>query len=63
MDAAVKHCTMGIGIWPWASNDQGGEPDVVMASAGDVPTLETLAARRITPRSFPRPENPCDQRG
>ncbi|HKJ09149.1 MAG TPA: phosphoketolase family protein, partial [Gammaproteobacteria bacterium] len=44
MDAAVKHCTAGIGIWEWASNDQGGEPDVVMACAGDVPTVETLAA-------------------
>ncbi len=44
MDAAVKHCTAGIGIWEWASNDRGGEPDVVMACAGDVPTLETLAA-------------------
>jgi xylulose-5-phosphate/fructose-6-phosphate phosphoketolase len=44
MDAAIKHCTQGVGIWEWASNDQGGEPDVVMACAGDVPTLETLAA-------------------
>ena len=44
MDAAVKHCTYGLGIWQWASNDQGTEPDVVMACAGDVPTLETLAA-------------------
>jgi xylulose-5-phosphate/fructose-6-phosphate phosphoketolase len=44
MDAAIKHCSAGIGIWEWASNDQGGEPDVVMACAGDVPTLETLAA-------------------
>jgi xylulose-5-phosphate/fructose-6-phosphate phosphoketolase len=44
MDAAIKHCTQGLGIWEWASNDQGGEPDVVMACAGDVPTLETLAA-------------------
>ena len=44
MDAAIKHCTAGIGIWDWASNDQGGEPDVVMACAGDVPTLEALAA-------------------
>ncbi len=44
MDAAIKHCTAGIGIWDWASNDHGGEPDVVMACAGDVPTLETLAA-------------------
>jgi len=44
MDQAVKHCTAGIGIWDWASNDRGGEPDVVMACCGDVPTLETLAA-------------------
>jgi xylulose-5-phosphate/fructose-6-phosphate phosphoketolase len=44
MDAAIKHCAAGIGIWPWASNDKEGEPDVVMACAGDVPTLETLAA-------------------
>jgi xylulose-5-phosphate/fructose-6-phosphate phosphoketolase len=44
MDQAILHCTRGIGIWDWASNDQGGEPDVVMASAGDVPTLEALAA-------------------
>jgi xylulose-5-phosphate/fructose-6-phosphate phosphoketolase len=44
MDSAVKHCTAGIGIWEWASNDKGSEPDVVMACAGDVPTIETLAA-------------------
>jgi xylulose-5-phosphate/fructose-6-phosphate phosphoketolase len=44
MDAAVKHCTAGIGIWEWASNDRGSEPDVVMVCAGDVPTIETLAA-------------------
>ncbi|HEX6613969.1 MAG TPA: phosphoketolase family protein [Rhodanobacteraceae bacterium] len=44
MDAAVRHCAQGIGIWEWASSDRGGEPDVVMACAGDVPTLETLAA-------------------
>jgi xylulose-5-phosphate/fructose-6-phosphate phosphoketolase len=44
MDAAVKHCATGMGIWEWASNDYGDEPDVVMACAGDVPTLETLAA-------------------
>jgi xylulose-5-phosphate/fructose-6-phosphate phosphoketolase len=44
MDAAIKHCSAGIGIWEWASNDQDGEPDVVMACAGDVPTLESLAA-------------------
>ncbi len=44
MDQAILHCTRGIGIWDWASNDQGGEPDVVIASAGDIPTLEALAA-------------------
>jgi xylulose-5-phosphate/fructose-6-phosphate phosphoketolase len=44
MDDAVLHCTRGIGIWDWASNDQGGEPDVVIASAGDIPTIEALAA-------------------
>jgi len=44
MDQAIKHCTAGIGIWEWASNDRGGQPDVVMACCGDVPTLETLAA-------------------
>ena len=44
MDGAIKHCAAGIGIWEWASNDRGVEPDVVMACAGDVPTLETLAA-------------------
>jgi xylulose-5-phosphate/fructose-6-phosphate phosphoketolase len=44
IDAAVKHCDAGIGIWEWASNDRGAEPDVVMACAGDVPTMETLAA-------------------
>ena len=44
MDAAVKHCSAGIGIWGWASTDEGAEPDVVMACCGDVPTIETLAA-------------------
>jgi xylulose-5-phosphate/fructose-6-phosphate phosphoketolase len=53
MDAAVKHCTAGLGIWEWASNDRGGEPDVVMACAGDVPTLETLAAVQILREQFP----------
>jgi xylulose-5-phosphate/fructose-6-phosphate phosphoketolase len=53
MDAAVKHCTEGVGIWQWASNDQHGEPDVVMACAGDVPTLETLAAVSILRSRFP----------
>ncbi len=53
MDQAVKHCTSGIGIWEWASNDEGGEPDVVMACAGDVPTLETLAAVDILRQKIP----------
>ncbi|MGB7291172.1 MAG: phosphoketolase family protein [Thermodesulfobacteriota bacterium] len=47
MDSAIKHCTSGIGIWEWASNDKGTEPDVVMACCGDVPTVETLAAVQI----------------
>ncbi|MFA5074260.1 MAG: phosphoketolase family protein [Nitrospirota bacterium] len=47
MDAALKHCSDGIGIWEWASNDKGTEPDVIMACAGDVPTLETLAAVQL----------------
>ncbi|MBD0303331.1 MAG: phosphoketolase family protein [Tolypothrix sp. T3-bin4] len=53
MEAAVKHCTKGIGIWEWASNDKGFEPDVVMVCAGDVPTLETLAAVDILRQNFP----------
>ncbi|HWW03090.1 MAG TPA: phosphoketolase family protein [Candidatus Acidoferrum sp.] len=53
MDAAINHCTAGLGIWPWASNDQGGEPDVVMACCGDVPTLETLAAVELLRKHFP----------
>ncbi len=53
MDAAVKHCAAGIGIWPWASNDQDTEPDVVMACCGDVPTLETLAAVSILREHLP----------
>src|SRR5205085_2418567 len=53
MDAAIKHCTAGIGIWNWASTDQGGEPDVVMACAGDVPTLETLAAVDLLRQHIP----------
>jgi xylulose-5-phosphate/fructose-6-phosphate phosphoketolase len=53
MDGAVKHCSAGIGIWPWAGNDQGGEPDVVMACCGDVPTLETLAAVQLLREQFP----------
>jgi len=53
MDAAVEHCTKGIGIWDWASNDQAGEPDVVVASAGDIPTQEALAATVLLREEFP----------
>ena len=53
MDAAVKHCSAGLGIWPWASNDQSSGPDVVMACCGDVPTLETLAAVELLHGYFP----------
>jgi len=53
MDEAIKHCTAGIGIWEWASNDRGGEPDVVMACCGDVPTLETLAAVEMLRNDMP----------
>jgi xylulose-5-phosphate/fructose-6-phosphate phosphoketolase len=53
MDQAIKHCTAGLGIWEWASNDKGGEPDVVMACCGDVPTLETLAAVELIRKHIP----------
>jgi xylulose-5-phosphate/fructose-6-phosphate phosphoketolase len=53
MDAAIEHCTKGIGIWDFASNDDGAEPDVVMASAGDIPTMEALAAVAILRDAFP----------
>jgi xylulose-5-phosphate/fructose-6-phosphate phosphoketolase len=53
MDTAILHCTKGIGIWEWASNDDGGEPDVVMASAGDIATEESLAAVAILRERFP----------
>ncbi len=53
MDEALKHCTAGLGIWEWASNDRGGEPDVVMACCGDVPTLETLAAVQLLRKFVP----------
>ncbi len=53
MEQAIKHCTAGIGIWDWASNDREGEPDVVMACAGDVPTLETLAAVSLLRKHVP----------
>ena len=54
MDAAVKHCTIGIGIWAWASNDQGSEPDIIMACSGDVPTMETLAAVSLMRQYLPQ---------
>ena len=53
MEAAITHCTKGIGIWDWASSDESGEPDVVMASAGDVPTQEALAATTLLRKEFP----------
>jgi len=53
MDAAIRHCTVGLGTWHWASNDNGGEPDVVMACCGDVPTLETLAAVSLLREHIP----------
>ena len=56
MDQAVLHCTRGIGMWDWASNDQGGEPDVVMACCGDTPTLETLAAVDLLRQHVPDAE-------
>src|SRR4051794_8523573 len=53
MDEAIVHCTRGIGIWEWASSDHGGEPDVVLACAGDIPTLETVAAAAILRAELP----------
>jgi len=53
MNSAIQHCTAGVGIWDWASTDQGGEPDVVMACCGDIPTLETLAAVDLLRRRIP----------
>ncbi|MFK5921074.1 MAG: phosphoketolase family protein [Verrucomicrobiota bacterium] len=53
MDAAIKHCTTGAGIWKWASNDKGGDPDVIMACCGDVPTIETLAAVMLLRQHVP----------
>jgi xylulose-5-phosphate/fructose-6-phosphate phosphoketolase len=53
MEQAIKHCDRGIGIWEWASNDRGGDPDVVMACSGDVPTLETLAAVDLLRKHVP----------
>ena len=54
MESAVKHCSAGLGVWEWAGNDEGSEPDVVMACAGDVPTLETLAAVEMLRQHFPK---------
>ena len=54
MDEAIAHCTRGLGIWDWASNDEGRDPDVVLACAGDVPTLETLAAADLIRRHLPQ---------
>ncbi len=54
MEEAIQHCTKGIGIWDWASNDQGQEPDVVMACAGDIPTMEALAATALLRENFPQ---------
>jgi xylulose-5-phosphate/fructose-6-phosphate phosphoketolase len=54
MESAIKHCSVGLGIWEWASNDQDAEPDVVMACAGDVPTLETLAAVALLRERLPQ---------
>src|ERR1700758_4813135 len=53
MQSAIEHCTAGLGIWEWASTDAGVEPDVVMACAGDIPTLETLAAVDLLRQNFP----------
>lgn len=54
MDEAVAHCTRGIGVWPWASSDEGGEPDVVLACAGDIPTLEAVAAAALLREHLPQ---------
>lgn len=54
MDAAIEHCRAGAGIWDWASNDEGGEPDVVLACSGDVPTMETLAAVQLLRELLPK---------
>ena len=63
MEQAVKHCTQGIGIWEWASNDQGEEPDIVMACCGDTPTLETTCSSDDPEGSASGAEDPCGQRG
>ena len=62
MEEAVTHCTKGIGIWDWASTDDGEEPDVVMACAGDIATMESLAAVAILKERFSGSEDPLRQR-
>jgi len=62
MEEAILHCTRGIGIWEWASNEEDGQPDVVMACCGDVPTLETLAAVDLIRQHLPQAQGPGDQR-
>ena len=62
MDEAIAHCTRGLGIWEWASNDAGEEPDVVLACAGDIPTLETLSAAGDPARAAARAQGPGGQR-
>ena len=63
MDQAIKHCTAGIGIWEFASSDHDGDPDVVMACCGDMPTLETLAAVELLREHAPNLKVRVDQRG
>ena len=63
MESAITHCTKGIGLWDWASNDQGVEPDVVIATAGDVPTLKSLAATALLRSEVPGPEDSVHQCG
>src|SRR5208282_4720335 len=53
IDAAIAHCTKGAGVWSWASNDENAEPDIVMASCGDVPTMESLAATALLRQHLP----------
>ena len=64
MEQAIAHCTRGLGIWEWAGTEElGSDPDVVIAAAGDVPTLEALAAVDILRTRLPGPEDPVRQRG
>ncbi len=63
MEAAIEHCTKGVGIWDWASNDQGAEPDVVMASCGDCPTMESLGGHCAAPPAPARRQGPVCECG